>query len=163
MCKLNHSLIDHGARRCASSRALLVAPKRGVISKKFEIEKLQVQIARLHRMEFGPSSENNAGEVGPLVLHLEELRRTGRCPETTYRTRISCTKPRRPARCVPTSALFDNRHNIRSMLGLILLPHSSTRRSWSSPTLIGEKELSAHCVAAACAESFPSEHIFHTK
>lgn len=88
MCKLNRSLIDHGAGRCASVRALLVAPKRGVISKKFEIENLQVQIPRLHRMEFGPSSENNAGEVGPLVLHLEELRRTGRCPDHLPHTDI---------------------------------------------------------------------------
>ena len=88
MCKLNRSLIDHGAGRCASSRALLVAPKRRVISKKFEIEKPQVQISRLHRTEFGPSLENIAGEVGPLVLHLEELRRTGRCPDHLPHTDI---------------------------------------------------------------------------
>ena len=133
------------------------------------------------------STEKIAAEIEQLVLRLEELEATPAAeavgargaspprwawppavPPTTCRARRSCSELRRPARraaarCAPASSLSDNRRGIRSMPRSIPPPRSSTRRSWSSPTLFRGKPLCAHQVPAACAGSFPSEHTFHTE
>ena len=45
----------------------------GLVSKTLEIENLKVQINGLRRIQFARSSKNFAGDIGPLVLRLEEL------------------------------------------------------------------------------------------
>ncbi len=52
---------------------VLAAAGAALVSKTLEIEKLEAQIARLRRMQFGRSSEKIASEIEQLVLRLEEL------------------------------------------------------------------------------------------
>jgi transposase len=75
-----HRIISVQAAEIASEReartareAELSAAKAGLIAKALEIEKLELQIARLRRAQFGRSSEKIERTIKQLELRLEEL------------------------------------------------------------------------------------------
>ena len=75
-----HRIITAQAADVASEREAreardleLAAARAGLLAKALEIEKLKLQIARLRRQQFGPSSEKIARTIEQLELMLEEL------------------------------------------------------------------------------------------
>jgi transposase len=60
-------------RLIAVEREELAAARAGLMAKALEIEKLKIQIARLRRQQYGPSSEKMARELEQFELRLEEL------------------------------------------------------------------------------------------
>jgi transposase len=75
-----HRIIASQAADVASERearaareAELAAAKSGLLAKTLEIEKLQLQIARLRRVQFGRSSEKITRTIEQLELMLEDL------------------------------------------------------------------------------------------
>ena len=57
----------------AAQASELAAAKAGLVNKSLEIEKLNLQLARLRRMQFGQSSEKMAQAAEQMELALEEL------------------------------------------------------------------------------------------
>src|SRR5215217_7959720 len=68
-----HEIILAQAAEGEARAAELAAAKAGLLAKALEVEKLQLQIARLRRMQFGRSSEKIARTIEQLELRLEEL------------------------------------------------------------------------------------------
>lgn len=68
-----HSIIATQAAEGEAREAELAAAKAGLLAKALEIEKLELQIARLRRIQFGRSSEKIARTIEQLELALEEL------------------------------------------------------------------------------------------
>src|SRR5262245_27899698 len=68
-----HEIILAQVAEGEAREAELAAAKAGLVAKALEVEKLQLQIARLRRLQFGRSSEKIARTIEQLELRLEEL------------------------------------------------------------------------------------------
>ena len=68
-----HEIILAQAAEGEAREAELAAARAGLVAKALEVEKLQLQIARLRRLQFGRSSEKIARTIEQLELRLEEL------------------------------------------------------------------------------------------
>jgi transposase len=76
--------------------ALVLETHAELESQHSEIDRLKLLIAKLQRMQFGPSSERLARHVEQLELHLEDLETTAATrPASAVRPSVSTSKPAR--------------------------------------------------------------------